>query len=298
MKVDKNFTWHRVDPQALNLKGLKIAIIGGTAGIGRGLSRFMTSRGAEVLVVGQTFRDSDISEIEFIKADLSLMREAKHVGELLPAESLDLVIFTTGILAAPKRQETPEGIERDMAVSYLSRLVIVREIGPRLGNNRPDASMKPRVFIWGFPGTGQTGKVDDLNAEKSYRAISAHMNGVAGNEVLVLDSAKRYPNANFFGVNPGGVKTDIRRNLFGGRAFVFRLVETMIRLVSPSVETYIERTIPLIVSPDLEGHSGTMFNRKGLAILPTPKLTDSSYNKAFMAASEKLVSRANVQLSS
>jgi len=155
MKVDKSFTWHRVDHQALNLKGLKVAIIGGTGGIGRGLSRFMASRGAKVLVVGQTFRDSDISDIEFIKADLSLMREAKHVGELLPAETLDLVIFTTGILAAPKRQETPEGIERDMAVSYLSRMVIIREIVPRLGKNRPDASMKPRVFIWGFPGTGQ-----------------------------------------------------------------------------------------------------------------------------------------------
>ena len=298
MKVDKSFTWHRVDPQALNLKGLKVAIIGGTAGIGRGLSRFMASRGAKVLVVGRTFRDSDISDIEFIKADLSLMREAKHVGELLPAETLDLVIFTTGILAAPKRQETPEGIEQDMAVSYLSRMVIIREIGPRLGKNRPDASMKPRVFIWGFPGTGQTGKVDDLNAEKSYGAISAHMNGVAGNEVLVLDSAKRYPNANFFGVNPGAVKTNIRSNLFGEHTFKFRLIETMIGLVSPSVDTYTEHTVPLLVSPDLEGHSGIMFNRKGLAILPTPKLTDSSYNKAFMAASEKLVSRANVQLSS
>jgi len=298
MKVDKSFTWHRVDPQALNLKGLKVAIIGGTGGIGRGLSRFMASRGAKVLVVGQTFRDSDISDIELIKADLSLMREAKHVGELLPAETLDLVIFTTGILAAPKRQETPEGIEQDMAVSYLSRMMIIREIGPRLGKNRPDASVKPRVFIWGFPGAGHTGKVDDLNAEKSYGAISAHMNGVAGNEVLVLDSAKRYPNANFFGVNPGAVKADIRRNLFGGHSFMFRLVETMIGLVSPSVDKYTEHTVPLLVSPDLEGHSGTVFNRKGLAILPTPKLTDSSYNKAFMAASEKLVSKANVQLSS
>jgi NAD(P)-dependent dehydrogenase (short-subunit alcohol dehydrogenase family) len=298
MKADKSFTWHRVDSRALNLSGLNVAIIGGTGGIGRGLSRFMASSGAKVLVAGQRFRDSDISDIEFIKADLSLMREAKHVGELLPAESLDLVIFTTGILAAPKRQETPEGIERDMAVSYLSRLVIIREIGPRLGKNRPDASMKPRVFIWGFPGTGQTGKVGDLNAEKSYGAISAHMNGVAGNEVLVLDSARRYPNANFFGVNPGGVKTDIRRNLFGGHTFVFRLFETLIGLVSPSVDTYTEHIVPLLVSPDLEGHSGIMFNRKGLAILPTPKLTDSSYNKAFMAASEKLVSRADVQLSS
>lgn len=103
MKVNKSFTWHRVDPQVLNLKGLKVVIIGGTGGIGRGLSRFMASRGAKVLVVGQTLRDSDISDIEFIKADLSLMREAKHVGEILPAETLDLVLFTTGILAAPKR---------------------------------------------------------------------------------------------------------------------------------------------------------------------------------------------------
>src|SRR5262249_43394297 len=149
-----------------------------------------------------------------------------------------------------------------------------------------------------FPGTGQTGKVDDLNAEKSYGAISAHMNGVAGNEVLVLDSARRYPNATFFGVNPGGVKTDIRSNLFGANTLKFRLIETMIGLVSPSVETYTERTVPLLVSPDLDGHSGIMFNSKGLAILPTAKLTDSSYNNAFMAASEELVARANVQLSS
>jgi 5,10-methylene-tetrahydrofolate dehydrogenase/methenyl tetrahydrofolate cyclohydrolase len=57
MKVDKSFTWHRVDPQALHLKGLKVAIIGGTDGIGRGSSRFMASRGAKVVVFGRTFRD-------------------------------------------------------------------------------------------------------------------------------------------------------------------------------------------------------------------------------------------------
>src|SRR5690348_9751516 len=120
---DKNFVWRRVDARSLDLEGMKVAIVGGTGGIGRALSRFMVSRGAAVLVVGQTFRDADVPGIEFIKADLSLMREARRVGSLLPAETLDLVIFTTGIFAAPKRQETAEGIERDMAVSYLSRLV-------------------------------------------------------------------------------------------------------------------------------------------------------------------------------
>jgi len=60
----------------------------------------LASRGADVLAIGQTHRDSDVRGIEFIEADLSLMREAQRVGSLLPAETLDLVIFTNGIFAA------------------------------------------------------------------------------------------------------------------------------------------------------------------------------------------------------
>ena len=67
--------------------------------------------------------------------------------------------------------------------------VILRAIAPRLGKDRPAARMKPRIFIMGYPGTGQAGTLDDLNAEKSYRAFPAHMNTVAGNEVLMLDAA-------------------------------------------------------------------------------------------------------------
>jgi hypothetical protein len=57
--------------------------------------------------------------IDFMKADLRLLREAKCVGEALPAEMLDIVIFTTGIFAGPRRETTADGIERDLAVSYL-----------------------------------------------------------------------------------------------------------------------------------------------------------------------------------
>jgi NAD(P)-dependent dehydrogenase (short-subunit alcohol dehydrogenase family) len=211
---------------------------------------------------------------------------------------LDIVVFTTGIFAAPKRQETAEGIERDMAVSYLSRLVILREIAPRLGKNRPGARLKPGVFIMGYPGTGQSGTPDDLNAEKSYSAFPVHMNTVAGNEMLVLDAAKRYPNASFFGLNPGLIKTNIRDNFFGKDTLKSRFMEWMIGLMTPSPETYAERIAPLLVSPDLEGHSGAMFDRKGHAILPSPKLTDASYRSAFITGSEALVSRANVRVTS
>ncbi|MDI3285622.1 SDR family NAD(P)-dependent oxidoreductase [Polyangium sp. 15x6] len=292
MKRNKNIAWNRVEPSSLDLEKTKVVIVGGTGGIGRALGRFMASRGASVTVVGQTFRDAGVPGIAFIQADLSLMREAERVAKALPAEQLDLVVFTTGIFAAPKRQETAEGIERDMAVSYLSRLVILREIAPRLGKDRPAAPMKPRVFIMGFPGTGQAGTLDDLNAEKSYSAMPVHMNTVAGNEMLVLDAAKRYANATFFGLNPGLIKTNIRDNFFGKDTLKSRIMETMIGLMTPSPETYAERLAPLLVSPDLEAHSGAMFNQKGFAILPTPKLTDGSYVRAFLAASEALVPRA------
>ena len=297
MRRDKSFTWRRVDPSTLDLKGLRVAIVGGTAGIGRALSRFIASRGASVIVVGRTLRDGQMPGITFIQADLSLMREAERVGEALPAATLDIVIFTVGIFAAPKRQQSADGIERDMAVSYLSRLVILRTIAPRLGKDRLAARMKPRLFIMGYPGTGQAGTLDDLNAEKSYRVFRAHMNTVAGNEALVLDAAKRYPHVNVFGLNPGVHRTDIRNNFFGEGTLTSRVAEWLIGLLTASPNTYAERLTPLLVSPDLEAHGGAMFDQKGNAILPSPKLTNASYVSSFIAASEALVARAGVRLS-
>lgn len=298
MARDKSFEWRPVDAATLDLRGRYVAIVGGTGGIGRALSRYLASRGASVVVVGQTFRDTGVSGITFIKADLNLMSEARRVGAALPAETLDLVVFTTGIMAGPEREETAEGLERDMAISYLSRLVILRAIAPRLGANRPATAMKPRVFVMGFPGNGQAGDVDDLNSEKSYGRWAAHMNTVAGNEVLVLDAARRYPNASFFGLNPGFIKSNIRSNLFGGNTPLYRFIEWMTGLWAPSAESYVEGIAPLLVSPDIEGHSGAMFDRKGQPMLPSPKLTDAAYADAFIAASEALVSRAGLRVAS
>jgi NAD(P)-dependent dehydrogenase (short-subunit alcohol dehydrogenase family) len=292
MKRDPSLVWTRVDATSLDLTAWSIAVVGGTGGLGRAVARFAAARGAKVIVVGQTFRDADVPGVQFIQADLSSMREARRVAEALPAETLDLVLFTTGIFAAPKREVTAEGIERDMAVSYLSRLVILRGIASRLGAQRSAASMKPRVFVMGYPGTGQTGRPGDLNAEKSYDGMTVHLNTVAGNEMLVLDAAKRYPSLSVFGLNPGLVKTNIRSNYLGEGTLRFRFVEWMIGLATPSPEKYAERLAPLLVSPDLEGRSGALFDQKGFAILPSPSLTDAHVS-GFMAASDALVSRAS-----
>lgn len=290
MKTDPSFQAPRFDLADADVRGKKIAVVGGTGGIGRALARLLAARGAKAWVVGQTFRDAGEPGIEFIRADLSLMTEAHRVAHLLPAESLDLVVFTTGIFAAPKRQITAEGLERDMAVSYLSRLVILREIGPRLGQGRPAGRPRPRVFIMGYPGSGQAGKLGDLNADQSYTAMGVHMNTVAGNEMLVLDTASRLPHVGVFGLNPGLVKTDIRSNFLGGNKFVFAVVEGLIGMLNPTAEQYAERMAPLMLAPALEGRSGLLFNNKARAILPSAGLT-APHIKAFLSESQALVAR-------
>ncbi|MEK7345931.1 MAG: SDR family NAD(P)-dependent oxidoreductase [Pseudomonadota bacterium] len=293
MKRNHQLKWHPAHTSGTDFQGKQVAVIGGTGGIGRALSLYLAARGARVLVVGQTFRDAGVAGIEFMQADLSLMRQAHSVAKRLPAESLDLVIFTAGIFAGPVRQETAEGIERDMAVSFLNRMVILNAVAPRLGTQRVDPSGKPRVFVVGYPGSGQIGSPDDLNAEKSYKAMAAHMNTVAGNEMLVLDAARQYPGIAIFGLNPGLIKTNIRDNLLGGGSLKSRVIEGLIGLMTPTADQYAQRMGPLLASPDIDVHSGALFNNKAQAILPTPGL-NREYTERFMAASWGLVARAGI----
>ena len=277
--------------ESLRLNGLNVAVIGGTGGIGRALSHQFAAKGANVLVVGQTFRDQEVPRITFLRADLSSMRDARRIGAELPAGNIDIVVFTTGIMAGPKREVTPEGIERDLAVSYLSRLVILNEIAPRIGKDRTRTDLRPRIFVMGFPGTEQKADVDDLNSEQGYRRFSAHSNTVSGNEVLVLQAARRFPDVDVFGLNPGFVRTNIRANLLGSRALV-AVVEWLTSFMMIEPDTYAARLVPLLVSRDLNGRSGAMFNNRAEAILPSPSASEPSYAAALMGASDRLVSRA------
>ncbi|MDE1188286.1 MAG: SDR family NAD(P)-dependent oxidoreductase [Pantoea sp.] len=271
-----------------DLQGKTVVIVGGTGGIGRALSRYFAANKASVIVVGQTFRDAGINGITFLQADLSRMTEAKRVAGLLPAPSIDMLIFTSGIFAAPKRQETAEGLERDMAVSYLSRQVMLRELAAQLGSAN---TTKTRVFVMGYPGSGKPGTLGDLNAETNYRPMEVHMNTVAGNEMMVLDGAQQYPNLSIFGLNPGFVKTNIRANFLGGNKLFFNALETVIGWLTPTAEQYARSITPLLLSPQLDLHNGTLFDRKGRAIHPSKGICDPQHMQAFIQQSSSLIGR-------
>jgi NAD(P)-dependent dehydrogenase (short-subunit alcohol dehydrogenase family) len=252
----------------VKLDGKSVLVIGGTSGLGQALAHEAHAKGAaSVTVVGRSFKD-DATKIKFVKADLSLMSEAKKVGETL--EPADIVVLTTGIIAASTRQESPEGIELDLAVSFLSRLVILKYLNPRL-------KAGTRVFIMGFPGSNVGVKnLEDFNWEKSYEGGfgAAHMNTVAGNEALVLENAAKSNGILYFGLNPGLIKTGIRSNAYSGVMRVFGpVIEVILGLLTPSPQSYAAKIAPLFVSPSLEGHNGSMFNPKAQPVEASEYLT-------------------------
>ena len=287
-KTNPAITWTRTETSTLDLHGKNVAVVGGTGGLGRALSRILASRGARVSVIGQTFREAGTPGIDFVKADLSSMTEAARVADELPAETLDLLVLTTGIFAAPTRQETVEGLERDMAVSYLNRLVIIRRLAHRLGTGRPADAAPARIFIMGFPGTGQDIDLDDLNAEHSYNGTRVHLGTVAGNEALVLDTARRYPNLRVYGLNPGLAKTNIRSNMYGRSKLRAKILEGMIGLFAPTADKYGERIAPLLIATDITAHTGISFGSKGQAIYASPEMTDSRAEAITDAATKLL----------
>ena len=60
------------------------------------------------------------------------MKVALTIAKELPVETLDMLIMTQGIFASKQRKTNSDGIELDMAVSHLSRFVILR------GRDRPE----------------------------------------------------------------------------------------------------------------------------------------------------------------
>jgi NAD(P)-dependent dehydrogenase (short-subunit alcohol dehydrogenase family) len=263
--------------------GTKAVVVGGTNGIGLAIAMKLAAEGADVTIVGRSNRAEGVANIRFVKADLESMAAAKACAASLPAEAVQLLVFTQGILSEKERQETAEGLEFDMAISALSRLVMLREMAPRM---QPGA----RVFVMGFPGTPEKlPDADDLNAEKAYSQFPQHSATVVVNEAIVLDGAVRYPSLSVFGLNPGLIMTGIRSPVVGTGIFA-KAIEGCIGCLNPSADDYATTIVPVLLAPGLAKESGFHFYQTGKPIEANPNLTVEAVT-ALIGASDALLAK-------
>lgn len=273
-----------------------VLVVGGTKGLGRAIGERLAQLGANVTVVGRTFEPISGSTVKFEKADLGLMSVCDSLftehAVLAPlVKKADDIIFTVGIITASTRQETAEGLEADLAISALSRLVLLDRLAQLHQAGKTKSVI--RTWVMGYPGQKMEPRdLDDLNAVREYKQWPQHMVTVIINEALVHAHAARFRT---FGLNPGLVATGIRDNLHN-RNFVGRMLEGAISLFGTSAEQYGGLTARLVLAPEVEngGLTGMSFDSKAKPLKPNPWFTPANLS-ALLAKCDELVSSVLVK---
>jgi NAD(P)-dependent dehydrogenase (short-subunit alcohol dehydrogenase family) len=163
-----------------SLAGRTALVTGGTDGIGKAIARGLAAMGAEVLIVGSdpekgTRAERDLrattghERVHFLQADLSLVRDTDRLAHEITARggSLHYLVLCAGVVRG-RRLVTPEGVESNFAINYLSRFVLAGRLLPLLqAAGAPGAAA--RIIVIGC--AAMNGKIhyDDINLTRNFR---------------------------------------------------------------------------------------------------------------------------------
>ena len=226
-----------------SVAGKSVLVIGGTAGIGKGIAIQFATLGAKVIISGRSKESAELvlqslNEINpnqvhsFRRVDLSLVKNALAFAKSFEAELLDYVVISAGAIELSK-QETEEGLDKILTLIYYSRFAILKT----LADTFVARGLPLRCMVVMNPNLASKfhGKDGDFDMkEKSGMTLKPIMNGPLYNSLMVESLAAAYPSLSFTHAFPGAVNTELMANSslpWGVRhiaAFCFRIVSKSI----------------------------------------------------------------------
>ncbi|KAK0192145.1 hypothetical protein F5146DRAFT_1038542, partial [Armillaria mellea] len=120
----------------------------------------------------------------------------KHLGE----NKVDFLVLTTGYLTMAGREETKEGMDRKMAVTYYAKWKFVKDLIGSID-------------------------VDDLDMRKSYSVVNVRLRIPTYLDLMSEAFAQRYPRHSFIHAFPGAVRTNY---VYASPSAVFRYAAPLI----------------------------------------------------------------------
>jgi NAD(P)-dependent dehydrogenase (short-subunit alcohol dehydrogenase family) len=284
-------------------------VTGGTDGIGKAIACRLAAQGGEVLLVGSNPEKGARAErelrataghdrIHFLQADLSLMRDTDRLADDIIARipKLRRLVLCAGVVRG-RRLITPEGVESNFAINYLSRFVLAGRLLTLLrSTGAPGAAA--RIVVIG--GAAMNGKIhyDDPNLTRNFGILTMVPQFCQANDLFVIEQARRLaesgdrPRVSVTTLKVGAVRTNIRR---GFPLWMKVLVPLVVDpLLGQTAEQIAEPAMRLLVSPDFEGKSGLLFTqiKRFKAAEPDARTRDPREGQRFWEFSERLAARA------
>jgi NAD(P)-dependent dehydrogenase (short-subunit alcohol dehydrogenase family) len=274
----------RLDPEVCDerFSGKLAVITGATSGIGYLTARKYASMGANLICVNRSEQKSEKLKLEiesefattcnYIIADLSRLEDIhKAASELGKINTpIDVLIHNAGIYLT-KKEITPDGIEKTLAVHYLSSFIINYMLLEKLKAQDHSriilvSSEGHRFAAWGL-------HMDDLNWEnRRYSGLKSYGSAKLAQllTMLVFDDKCNKSGVTINAMHPGAVYTDTGKD----NGPVYRWIKNNMldkRLRSPDISA--EALYYLGVAKEVKTISGKFFNLTKEE-LPTPPALD------------------------
>jgi NAD(P)-dependent dehydrogenase (short-subunit alcohol dehydrogenase family) len=266
----------------VTVEGKTVLVTGSTGGIGKETARALAGLGAGVILVG---RDKDRAEaavdelrgssgndrVEAITADMSRLRDVRHLAEKVSKRSggVDVLINNAGATRS-HRILTEDGLETTFAVNVVAPFCLTHWLMPALtaaGSTRQPARV---INITGGIPKGRI-DLDNLQGEKSYVGLSFY------NQTKLAQMAMSYrfaqeldgTRATLNVAYPGHAYTSMNKNLtVGTYPPLARPIVPLLRLAMPIIYGHrallraTRSSVYLASSPEVEGIHGTYFSSK------------------------------------
>lgn len=273
---DSSPSTRRVQETLAPEEGRRTIIVGGSSGIGRELARQLLADGERVVIIGRDIEGARaalpaVSELELVRADLSLGREVAALAmELSRHGPLNGLVFTAGVVTR-ERRATAEGHDISLMTNHIARRVLSEALLPSLLE-----TSRPRIGYlspWGDY-SRPLSRYDDLDLSRG--GMAASMSTQLPNDVFFASLAAKAPRLAVLGFNPGPT---------GGTQLTSRedsplLLRWMLKIAVPLVGRTVEATVASFHKWLEKAPPGLTFVKGDREIGPPRHLADGDHREA------------------
>lgn len=242
-------------------------LTGATLGIGRAAAEALPPLGMELVLVArdrarlealatELRKRSPGARVGVLAGDLSRMSEVRRIaGEFRATHPrLDVLLNNAGALFA-RRELTPEGLERTLALNHLAYFVLTEELLPVLRSSAPARI----VNVSSDAHRGSRLDLDDLNyARGRYRPFVAYGRSKLMNILFTRELSRRLEGTGVTAnaMHPGFVRSGFGQNNQGFLGKLIKLGQAFARTPERGARTLVY----LATSPQVEGVTGKYFH--------------------------------------